>query len=61
MFFPGDSLQVVLPENILDADSLANIASLEPVGGSFEKSYKLFSKQSDVIDLGIFDVKKKVI
>lgn len=59
MFFPGDSLQVVLPENILDADSLANIASLEPVGGSFEKSYKLFSKQSDVIDLGIFDVKKK--
>ena len=59
MFFPGDSLQVVLPENILEADTLANIASLEPVGGSFEKSYRLFTKRSESIDLGTFIIKEK--
>ena len=59
MFFPGDSIQIILPYNILSEDTLGNIASLEPVGGSYEKLYRLFTKSEEKIDLGNFRIKIK--
>ena len=59
MFFPGDSIQIILPENILSEDTLGNIASLEPIGGSYEKLYRLFTKSVENIDLGNFKIKIK--
>ena len=59
MFFPEDSIQVILPENILNSDTLGNIASLEPIGGSYETIYRLFSKSSGEIDLGNFEILPK--
>ena len=59
MFFPGDTIQIILPEDILNPDTLGNIASLEPIGGSYEKIYRLFSKSSESIDLGSFKVEAK--
>ena len=59
MFFPGDTIQVILPENILSVDTLGNIASLEPIGGAYEKLYRLFSKSSGAIDLGDFKIEAK--
>ena len=59
MFFPGDSIQIILPYNILSEDTLGNIASLEPVGGSYEKLYRLFTKSKEKIDLGNFRIKIK--
>jgi len=59
MFFPGDSIQIILPYNILSEDTLGNIASLEPVGGSYEKLYRLFTKSEKKIDLGNFRIKIK--
>jgi len=51
MFFPGDSIQIILPYNILSEDTLGNIASVEPIGGSYEKLYRLFTKSEEKIDL----------
>jgi hypothetical protein len=59
MFFPGDSIQIILPENILSEDTLGNIASLEPIGGSYEKLYRLFTRSVENIDLGNFKIKIK--
>ena len=43
----------------LAKDTLGNIASLEPVGGSYEKLYRLFTKSEEKIDLGNFRIKTK--
>ena len=56
MFFPDDTIQVVLPENVLDSDTLGNIASFQPIGGAYETIYRLFSKSSGTIDLGDFEI-----
>ena len=59
MFFPGDSIQIILPYNILSEDTLGNIASVEPIGGSYEKLYRIFTKSEKKIDLGNFRIKIK--
>ena len=59
MFFPDDTIQVILPENILSTDTLGNIASIEPIGGPYETLYRIFTKSSGKIDLGNFKIKKK--
>ncbi len=59
MFFPDDTIQVVLPENVLDSDTLGNIASFQPIGGAYETIYRLFSKSSGTIDLGDFEILPK--
>ena len=59
MFFPGDTIQIILPGDILNPDTLGNIASLEPIGGSYEKIYRLFTKSYEKIDLGSFIIKAK--
>ena len=59
MFFPGDTIQVILPEDILSEDTLGNVATIEPIGGSYEKLYRLFTKSSEKIDLGNFKIEIK--
>tara|TARA_B100001250_G_scaffold96781_1_gene81011 strand:- start:8333 stop:9271 length:939 start_codon:yes stop_codon:yes gene_type:complete len=59
MFFPDDTIQVVLPENVLNSDTLGNIASFQPIGGAYETIYRLFSKSSGTIDLGDFEILPK--
>ena len=59
MFFPDDTIQVVLPENVLDSNTLGNIASFQPIGGAYETIYRLFSKSSGTIDLGDFEILPK--
>jgi len=59
MFFPNDTIQVVLPENVLSPDTLGNIASFQPIGGAYETIYRLFSKSSGTIDLGSFKILPK--
>ena len=59
MFFPNDTIQVVLPENVLNPDTLGNIASFQPIGGAYETIYRLFSKSSGTIDLGSFKILPK--
>ena len=59
MFFPNDTIQVVLPENVLSPDTLGNIASFQPIGGAYETIYRLFSKSSGAIDLGSFKILPK--
>ena len=59
MFFPNDTIQVVLPESVLSPDTLGNIASFQPIGGAYETIYRLFSKSSGTIDLGSFKILPK--
>ena len=54
MFFPGEKMEVVIPEDILNPDSLGNVVRLEPLGGEYEVQYRMFNKAKDTIDLHPF-------
>jgi len=58
LFFPGEPIQIVLPIDILSADSLGNIAKLEPLGGKYSIQYRMFNKAQNEIILTQFDVLK---
>ena len=58
LFFPGEPIQIVLPIDILSADSLGNIAKLEPLGGKYSIQYRMFNKAQNEITLTQFDVLK---
>ena len=58
LFFPGESIQIILPLNILSSDSLGNIAKLEPLGGKYRIQYRMFNKAENEIILTQFEVLK---
>ena len=58
LFFPGEPIQIILPIDILSADSLGNIAKLEPLGGKYSIQYRMFNKAQNEITLTQFDVLK---
>jgi|TARA_B110000263_G_scaffold39203_1_gene30843 hypothetical protein len=58
LFFPGESIQIVLPVNILNSDSLGNIAKLEPLGDKYSIQYRMFNKQDNEIILTTYKVLK---
>ena len=57
LFFPGEKMQVVIPEGILNSDKLGNVARLEPLGGDYDIQYRMFNKVKDEIVLTPFTVR----
>ena len=57
LFFPGEKMQVVIPEGILNSDTLGNVARLEPLGGDYDIQYRMFNKVKDEIVLTPFTVR----
>ena len=58
LFFPGEPIQIILPIDILSADSLGNIAKLEPLGGKYSIQYRMFNKAQNEITLTQFEILK---
>ena len=56
LFFPGEQIQIILPANILDTDSLGNIAKLEPLGDAYDHQYRMFNAAVGEINLTTFDI-----
>ena len=56
LFFPGEKLEIVIPENILNPDNLGNVAKLEPLGGDYDVQYRMFNGGKSKIDLHPFTV-----
>jgi len=46
VFFPGDSIKLVLPRNTLNREPSGNLAVLVPLGGDFLKVQHTFSVDS---------------
>ena len=57
LFFPGEKMQVVIPEGILSDDTLGNIARLEPLGGKYDVQYRMFNKGKGDIVLKPFSIR----
>ena len=51
LFFPGEPIQVILPSNILNTDTLGNVAKLEPLGDAYDHQYRMFNAASGEITL----------
>jgi hypothetical protein len=45
LFFPGEPIQIILPVNILNTDTLGNIAKMEPLGDAYDIQYRMFIKK----------------
>ncbi|MFQ6606443.1 MAG: PEGA domain-containing protein [Fidelibacterota bacterium] len=59
IFFPGDSIKLVLPRNTLNREPLGNLAVLVPLGGDFVEVKHTFSvTPSKRIELPIFKVQR---
>jgi len=56
LFFPGESIQIILPANILNPDTLGNMAKLEPLGSAYDHQYRMFDAASGEINLTTFDI-----
>jgi hypothetical protein len=57
LFFPGEPIQIILPVNILNTDTLGNIAKMEPLGDAYDIQYRMFNKEgSGEIKLAQFDI-----
>ncbi len=56
IFFPGEPIQIILPADILNSDSLGNMAKLEPMGDHYVHQYRMFDAASGEIHLTPFDV-----
>ena len=56
LFFPGEQIQIILPANILNTDSLGNIAKLEPLGDAYDQQYRMFNAAVGEIKLTTFDI-----
>ena len=56
LFFPGEKIQIILPANILNTDSLGNIAKLEPLGDAYDQQYRMFNAAVGEIKLTTFDI-----
>ena len=57
LFFPGEKMQVVIPEGILSDDTLGNVARLEPLGGKYDVQYRMFNKGKGDIVLKPFSIR----
>lgn len=57
LFFPDESIQIILPFNILNTDTLGNIAKLEPLGAEYEHQYRMFNVGSGEIKLQPFTIR----
>lgn len=58
LFFPNESIQIILPLDILSSDTLGNIAKLEPLGDKYSIQYRMFNKQDNEIKLTLYEVLK---
>ena len=58
LFFPNEPIQIILPLDILNPDSLGNIAKLEPLGDKYSIQYRMFDKQENEIILTTYEVLK---
>jgi len=58
LFFPNEPIQIILPLDILNPDSLGNIAKLEPLGDKYSIQYRMFDKQENEIMLTTYEVLK---
>jgi len=59
VFFPGDSIKLVLPRNTLNREPSGNLAVLVPLGGDFLKVQHTFSvTPSHRLELPIFKVQR---
>ncbi|MBC8345228.1 MAG: hypothetical protein ISR82_07085 [Candidatus Marinimicrobia bacterium] len=56
LFFPGEPIQIMLPANILNTDTLGNVAKLEPLGHQYEHQYRMFNSGKGEIKLQPFTV-----
>ena len=56
LFFPGEKIQIILPANILNTDSLGNVAKLEPLGDNYDHQYRMFNAAVGEINLTTFDI-----
>ena len=54
LFFPGEKIQIILPANILNTDSLGNVAKLEPLGDNYDHQYRMFNAAVGEINLTAF-------
>ena len=54
LFFPGEKMEVIIPEDILSPDSLGNVVKLEPLGGEYDVQYRMFNRAKDEIKLHPF-------
>ena len=54
LFFPGEEIQIILPANILNTDSLGNVAKLEPLGDNYDHQYRMFNAAVGEINLTAF-------
>ena len=56
LFFPGEPIQIILPANILNSDTLGNIAKLEPLGDAYDIQYRMFNAHLGEIALSTFNI-----
>ena len=56
IFFPGEPIRIILPADILNSDSLGNMAKLEPMGDNYLHQYRMFDAAEGDIHLTPFDV-----
>ncbi|MEA1881738.1 MAG: hypothetical protein U9N31_04995 [Candidatus Marinimicrobia bacterium] len=56
LFFPGEPIQIILPANILNTDTLGNVAKLEPMGDNYIHQFRMFDGGEGEIHLTPFDV-----
>ena len=56
LFFPGELIQIVLPLDILNTDTLGNVAKLEPLGGDYPIQYRMFNITFGEIKLPEFKI-----
>ncbi|MDP6339593.1 MAG: hypothetical protein QF842_04590 [Candidatus Marinimicrobia bacterium] len=56
LFFPGEPIYIILPADILNPDSLGNVAKLEPMGDNYTHQFRMFDAGEGEIRLTPFDV-----
>lgn len=56
LFFPDESIQIILPANILNSDTHGNVAKMEPLGDAYDLQYRMFNAASGEITLTQFDI-----
>ena len=56
LYFPDEPIQIILPANILNSDSLGNIAKLEPLGDAYDVQYRMFNADVGEIALSTFNI-----
>jgi len=58
LFFPEESIQVMLPIDILSSDSLGNVFKIEPLGSDLVPQYRFFNSENNDISITPFVVSK---